>query len=73
MFQKIYTPTQIQSILQLVFIEHNKKAVLFGSYAKGAQGDKAILIYWLTPDSGVGKEIRKSGVVIYVMKGNRQK
>jgi len=34
--EKIYTPQQIRLILQPVFDEHKvKKAVLFGSYAKG--------------------------------------
>ena len=46
--QELYTPAQIQSILQPVFTEHNiKKAVLFGSYAKGAaraQSDIDILM-----------------------------
>ena len=50
--QELYTPAQIQSILQPVFTEHNiKKAVLFGSYAKGAaraQSDIDILV-----DSGL--------------------
>ena len=96
--QELYTPAQIQSILQPVFTEHNiKKAVLFGSYAKGAaraQSDIDILVdsglkglacfglledvvtslgksvdlldvSQLTPDSRVGEEIKKSGVVIY--------
>lgn len=98
MFQEVYTPTQIQKILQPVFTDHNvKKAVLFGSYAKGMAGEQSdvdILVdsglkglaFWglledvvtslgknvdlldvsqLTPDSKVGEEIRKSGVVIY--------
>lgn len=37
MTEKIYTPKQIESILRPVFTSHNvKKAVLFGSYAKGS-------------------------------------
>ena len=36
MTDKIYSPQQIKSILRPVFKNHNiKKAVLFGSYAKG--------------------------------------
>ena len=36
MTDKIYSPQQIESILRPVFKNHNiKKAVLFGSYAKG--------------------------------------
>lgn len=36
MSSKIYTPKQIQTILFPVFYDHHvKKAVLFGSYAKG--------------------------------------
>ncbi len=98
MFSEIYTPMQIQRILKPVFSDHNvKKAVLFGSYAKGtarAQSDIDILVdsglkglaffglledvvtslgknvdlldvSQLTPNSQVGAEIEKSGVVIY--------
>lgn len=40
--EKIYTKQQIQAILQPVFISHNvKKAVLFGSYAKGLAGERS--------------------------------
>ena len=36
MTDQIYTTQQIKSILQPVFMNHNvRKAVLFGSYAKG--------------------------------------
>ena len=36
MYKDIYTPLQIQTLLQPVFSEHKvKKATLFGSYAKG--------------------------------------
>ena len=52
MYKEIYTPLQIQTILQPVFSEYNvKKAILFGSYAKGlakAQSDIDILV-----DSGL--------------------
>lgn len=52
MHKEIYTPLQIQTILQPVFSEYNvKKAILFGSYAKGlakAQSDIDILV-----DSGL--------------------
>lgn len=52
MNKDIYTPLQIQMILQPVFSEYNvKKAILFGSYAKGlakAQSDIDILV-----DSGL--------------------
>lgn len=98
MHKDIYTPLQIQMILQPVFADHNiKKAILFGSYAKGSakeQSDVDILVdsglrglaffglledvvtslgknvdlldvSQLTPDSQVGEEIKKSGVVIY--------
>ncbi len=52
MSERIYTTQQIQSILQPVFMNHNvKKAILFGSYAKGIakeQSDIDILV-----DSGL--------------------
>lgn len=52
MSERIYTTQQIQSILQPVFMSHNvKKAILFGSYAKGIakeQSDIDILV-----DSGL--------------------
>ncbi|MCI8465053.1 MAG: nucleotidyltransferase domain-containing protein [Lachnospiraceae bacterium] len=52
MYHEIYTPLQIQRILQPVFSEyHVKKAILFGSYAKGLakeQSDIDILV-----DSGL--------------------
>ena len=52
MNKEIYTPLQIQTILQPVFSEYNvKRAILFGSYAKGlakAQSDIDILV-----DSGL--------------------
>lgn len=52
MHKEIYTPLQIQKILQPIFLEyHVKKAILFGSYAKGlakAQSDIDILV-----DSGL--------------------
>ncbi len=36
MSEQIYTPQQIKTILRPVFADHNvKKAILFGSYAKG--------------------------------------
>ena len=36
MHKEIYTPLQIQKILQPIFLEyHVKKAILFGYYAKG--------------------------------------
>ncbi|MBD5113593.1 MAG: nucleotidyltransferase domain-containing protein [Ruminococcaceae bacterium] len=42
MSEKIYTKQQIQDILQPVFISHNvKKAVLFGSYAKGLAEERS--------------------------------
>lgn len=52
MCKGIYTPKQIQMLLQPVFAEYNiKKAILFGSYAKGyakEQSDIDILV-----DSGL--------------------
>ena len=52
MHKEIYTPLQIQKILQPIFLEyHVKKAILFGSYAKGMakeQSDIDILV-----DSGL--------------------
>lgn len=37
MTEKIYTTQQIKTMLQPIFIDYNvKKAVLFGSYAKGS-------------------------------------
>ena len=52
MHKGIYTPLQIQKILQPIFLEyHVKKAILFGSYAKGMakeQSDIDILV-----DSGL--------------------
>lgn len=52
MSEIIYTPEQIKTILQPVFMNHNvKKAILFGSYAKGIakeQSDIDILL-----DSGL--------------------
>ena len=52
MHKEIYTPFQIQKILQPIFLEyHVKKAILFGSYAKGMakeQSDIDILV-----DSGL--------------------
>ncbi|MCM1135615.1 MAG: nucleotidyltransferase domain-containing protein [Clostridium sp.] len=48
----IYTPKQIQMLLQPIFTDYNiKKAILFGSYAKGyakEQSDIDILV-----DSGL--------------------
>lgn len=98
MCEDIYTPLQIQTILQPVFSNYKiKKAILFGSYAKGVaqkHSDVDILVdsglrglsffglledvvtslgknvdlldaSQLAPDSLVGEEIKKSGVVIY--------
>lgn len=52
MCKEIYTPLQIQSLLQPVFADYKvKKAILFGSYAKGlakSQSDIDILV-----DSGL--------------------
>ena len=52
MHKGIYTPKQIQVLLHPVFTEYNiKKAILFGSYAKGyakEQSDVDILV-----DSGL--------------------
>lgn len=52
MDKDIYTPQQIQMFLQPVFTDYNvKKAILFGSYAKGLakeQSDIDILV-----DSGL--------------------
>lgn len=52
MYKDIYTPLQIQMLLQPVFADYNiKKAILFGSYAKGyakEQSDIDILV-----DSGL--------------------
>lgn len=52
MYKGIYTPKQIQMLLQPVFMDYNiKKAILFGSYAKGyakEQSDVDILV-----DSGL--------------------
>lgn len=52
MYKDIYTPLQIQSLLQPVFSKYQiKKATLFGSYAKGLaekQSDIDILV-----DSGL--------------------
>lgn len=37
MTEKVYTTQQIKTMLQPIFIDYNvKKAVLFGSYAKGS-------------------------------------
>lgn len=42
MYKDIYTPLQIQTILQPVFSEYRvKKATLFGSYAKGLAGKQS--------------------------------
>lgn len=52
MYKDIYTPLQIQMLLQPVFADYKiKKAILFGSYAKGyakKQSDIDILV-----DSGL--------------------
>ena len=52
MTDKIYTAQQIKSILQPIFTDYNvKKAILFGSYAKGmanSSSDVDILV-----DSGL--------------------
>lgn len=52
MYKGIYTPLQIQMLLQPVFADYKiKKAILFGSYAKGnakEQSDIDILV-----DSGL--------------------
>lgn len=54
MYEGIYTSKQIQMILQPVFTEYNiKKAILFGSYAKGYAKEQ------------VNEEISRSGMVIY--------
>ena len=98
MYQNIYTPLQIQAILHPIFVNYNiKKAILFGSYAKGfareqsdidllvdsglkglaffglledivtslGKNDDLLDVSQLTPDSLVGEEIKKNGVVIY--------
>ena len=99
MYQNIYTPLQIvEAVKQGRNIFDNiKKAILFGSYAKGfarEQSDIDLLVdsglkglaffglledivtslgknvdlldvSQLTPDSLVGEEIKKNGVVIY--------
>lgn len=42
MYQDIYTPLQIQMLLQPVFKNYKvKKAILFGSYAKGYAGKQS--------------------------------
>ena len=42
MSDTVYTPQQIKTILQPVFADYNvKKAVLFGSYAKGLADKKS--------------------------------
>ncbi len=42
MTDTVYTPQQIKTILQPVFADYNvKKAVLFGSYAKGLADKKS--------------------------------
>ena len=49
MCDDIYTPLQIQTILQPVFADYKiRKAILFGSYAKGMAQKIAMLISWLT-------------------------
>lgn len=98
MYKNVYTPLQIQTILRPVFSSYRiKKAVLFGSYAKGLAGEQSDVdilvdsglrglaffglledvvtslgknvdlldVSQVTPDSQVGEEIRRSGVVIY--------
>lgn len=42
MEKKIYTPLQIQMILQPIFVDYKiRKATLFGSYAKGLADEKS--------------------------------
>lgn len=46
---KVYSLAELQSILTPVFSEHGvRKAVLFGSYAKGTPPSTATLICWWT-------------------------
>ena len=52
MTNQIYSPQQIQTILIPIFQEYNiRKAVLFGSYAKGIAQDKSDID--LLVDSGL--------------------
>ena len=52
MTNKIYSPQQIQALLFPIFQEYNiRKAVLFGSYAKGIAQDKSDID--LLVDSGL--------------------
>lgn len=52
MTNKIYSPQQIQALLIPIFQEYNiRKAVLFGSYAKGIAQDKSDID--LLVDSGL--------------------
>lgn len=72
MIENIYTTQQIQSILKPIFTSYNvKKAVLFGSYAKGLakknsdvdilvdSGLKGLAFYGLLEDvvTSLGKEV----------------
>ena len=67
---KIYSLAELQSILNPVFSEHGvRKAVIFGSYAKGTatvHSDVDLLdVTQIEHGSKVEHEIQNSGVAIY--------
>lgn len=71
MVEKIYTIQQIQAILNPIFTNYNvRKAVLFGSYAKGlakiiGKDVEMIDVSQVIPNSDMDNEIKRTGVMIY--------